>query len=125
MKMLHATNTLFHGSLILLSVVTAYAANPSSQYAFVGSSSPLMKHSNYLQTTMEDPSYLVKERHHVLPKKFNFHHSSRIDNLLSLQMVGGEAEKAPATEQKELTPDTVVEMIEVTFVNACLQLSKG
>jgi len=28
-------------------------------------------------------------------------------------------------EEKELTPDTVVEMIEVSFINACLQLAKG
>ena len=38
-----------------------------------------------------------------------------------------EASKEDGAEKpkKELTPDMVAEMVEVTFVNACLQLARG
>jgi hypothetical protein len=37
-----------------------------------------------------------------------------------------EANKEDGAEKpKELTPDMVAEMVEVTFVNACLQLARG
>jgi len=42
-----------------------------------------------------------------------------------LKMSSDEVQSSASLEKKELTPETVIEMIEVTFINACLQLAKG
>ena len=48
------------------------------------------------------------------------HVAIKITSLSSSTNQNGGEEKT-----KELTPDTVAEMIEVSFVNACLQLAQG
>ena len=51
--------------------------------------------------------------------------NARLQTVNQLKMSAESSNSNASLEKKELTPDTVVEMIEVTFINACLQLAQG
>ena len=95
--------------------------------AFLG----LYPHSTSINSfTPFNQNYMLeKERYAIKKSPSPFQIRKQISSSSTLSVGFGIDEEntsgSKEMEKKELTPDTIVEMIEVTFVNACLQLSKG
>ena len=82
--------------------------------AFVSSSPRIFTDSFHKQSNV----FFKKALH--LP---NLRVQHRFPSLIKAS--GDDSQSSAPQEEKKLTPETVVEMIEVTFINACLQLAKG
>lgn len=106
----------FHYMLAVCSIILLIRAhgNINIKSAFISRSTAYFKGSSR-----------ESKRSTLIEIAYNEISNKRRSLKFPLQISSEENNSSTPLKKKELTLDTIVEMIEVTFVNACLQLSKG